>query len=81
MKKLTEVERKSMENLRGIWSAYKAEHKTTQEEIVESVGKTQSWFSIYLSGHAAIGLNTAITLAEMLDCNVSDILEQVKNRK
>lgn len=75
---LTDIE--AAKKLKEIWTNYKNKYGITQEEFAFRLGFSQSNFSIYLNAKQSIGLKTLVKLADALECNCSDIRQELKDK-
>lgn len=76
---MKEQDVKAANNLRTIWERRKEETGMNQTDFASVVGMSQSNFAIYLNKHQPISLKVLLKLCEALQCNASDIREELKD--
>lgn len=77
---MSELDLQAARNLKSIWLTFKKENKINQTDFAEGLGWSQGNFSQYLTGSIPIGLATLVKLANSLECNASDIREEIKDK-
>ncbi len=76
-RKITDDDLKAAARLRLVWDAKKDSLGLNQETAGDAIGVSQSAFSQYLRGKAAIGFEAAVRLAALLKVHVSAIRPEI----